>query len=63
MTLSDGQQAVINTLATPVQALISAPRIVAEIERGVNTFMEAVPVLIKALDEVGKIHPFIQGTV
>jgi len=31
------------------------------IEEGVNTFMETVPSLIKALDEVAKVHPFISG--
>ena len=62
MTLSDGQQAVVNTLAVPAKALANAPQIADAIEKGVNTFMEAVPVLMKALDEVAKIHPFISGT-
>ena len=61
MTLSDGQQAVINTLAVPAEALANTPQIADAIEKGVNTFMEAVPVLMKALDEVAKIHPFISG--
>lgn len=35
-------------------------RQVAEaIHKGVDTLMEAVPPLVKALDEVAKIHPFI----
>ncbi|CAK5278372.1 unnamed protein product [Mycena citricolor] len=29
------------------------------IEKGLNTFMEGMPVLMKALDEVAKLHPFI----
>ncbi|KAJ7701822.1 hypothetical protein B0H17DRAFT_1176328 [Mycena rosella] len=29
------------------------------IERGLNTFMEGMPVLMNALDEVAKLHPFI----
>lgn len=38
-------------------------RQVAEaIHKGVDAFMEAVPPLIKALDEVAKIHPFISRT-
>lgn len=32
------------------------------IEEGVNTFFEALPALIVALDAVEKIHPFISGT-
>jgi len=60
-TLSDGQQAVVTTLAAPAKALMDAPRIADDIEKGVNTFMETVPVLMKALDEVAKVHPFIAG--
>ena len=54
MTLSDGQQAVVNTLAVPAKALVDAPQIANAIEKGVNTFMEV-------LDEVAKVHPFISG--
>jgi hypothetical protein len=61
MALSDGQQAVVNTFAVPVKALADAPQIADVIEKGVNTFMEAVPVLMKVLDEVAKVHPFISG--
>ena len=61
VTLSDGQQAVVNTLAAPAKALMNAPRIADDIEKGVNTFMETVPVLMRALDEVAKVHPFIAG--
>ena len=63
VTLSDGQQAVANTLAVPAKALMNAPRIADEIEKGVNTFMETVPLLVKALDEVAKVHPFIAGMI
>ena len=61
MTLSDGQRAIANTLAAPAEALIDAPQIADAIEKGVNAFMEAAPVLMKALDEVAKVHPFISG--
>ena len=60
-TLSTGQQAVVDTLAVPAKALIDAPRIADTIEKGINAFTEAVPVLMKALDEVAKVHPFISG--
>lgn len=51
----------VDTLAVPAKALIDVPQIAETIQEGINTFMEAVPVLMKALDEVAKIHPFISG--
>lgn len=63
VTLSPGQQTVIDTLVVPVKALMDTPEIAENIQKGVNTFMEAVPVLIKALDEVAKVHPFISGAI
>ena len=51
----------VDTLIVPVKALIDTPHIAATITKGVDTFMEAVPSLMKALDEVAKIHPFISG--
>ena len=60
MSLSP-QEAVVDTLAAPVQALLDTPQIADAIQKGVNTFMEAVPSLMKALDEVAKVHPFISG--
>ena len=62
MTLSPGQQTVVDTLIVPVKALMDTPQIADNIQKGVNTFMEAVPTLMKALDEVAKVHPFINGT-
>jgi hypothetical protein len=41
--------------------LLDTPQIADAIQKGVNTFMETVPSLMKALDEVAKIHPFISG--
>ena len=61
VTLSAGEQAVVNTLAIPAQALVGTSQIADSIEKGVNVFMETVPVLMKALDEVAKVHPFISG--
>ena len=61
LALSNGEQGAVNTLAVPVQALANTAQISDAIEKGVNTFMEAVPALMKALDEVAKIHPFISG--
>jgi hypothetical protein len=56
-----GQQMIIATLAVPMKALGDAPQIAEAIQKGVNTFMEAVPVLMKALDAVAKVHPFISS--
>ena len=53
------QQTAVDTLA--VKASIDTPQIAETIQKGVNTFMEAVPTLVKALDEVTKIHPLISG--
>lgn len=50
-----------DTLSGPTKALLDTPQITDAIQKGVNTFMETVPSLIKALDEVAKIHPFISG--
>ena len=61
LTLSPGQEAVVDTLAAPVKALVDTPHVADAIQQGVNTFMEVVPSLMKALDEVAKIHPFISG--
>ena len=44
-----------------MKALLDTSQIADAIEKGANTFMEAVPSLMKALDEVAKIHPFISG--
>jgi hypothetical protein len=62
MTPSDVQQAVVNASAVPAKALVDAPQIADVVEKGINTFMEEVPVLMKILDEVAKVHPFISGT-
>ena len=51
----------VNTLVAPAKALMDTPQIAETIQTGVNTFMEVVPSLMKALDEVAKIHPFISG--
>lgn len=58
---SDEAQAMVKTLAAPVNELMSVPRIADEIEKSVNAFAETVPILMKALDEVAKVHPFIAG--
>ena len=61
VTLSEGHQVVLSTFAAPTMLLLDTPQIADGIEQGVNAFMETVPVLMKALDEVARIHPFIGG--
>ena len=51
----------VDTLAVPVKSLMDTPQIAENIQKGVNMFMETAPALIKALDEVAKVHPFISG--
>ncbi|KAJ7739936.1 hypothetical protein B0H16DRAFT_1568368 [Mycena metata] len=46
-------------IATGVVAGLTAVGGMEAIEHGLNTFMDGIPVLMKALDEVGKLHPFI----
>ena len=61
VTLPDGQQAVFDALAVPAKALMDTPQIAADIEKGVNTFMEAAPILMSALDRLADIHAFVAG--
>ena len=61
LTPSQGQLTVVGTLATPAKALLETPQIARTIHRGVNAFMEVAPSLMRALDEVAKVHPFIGG--
>ena len=51
------------TLTTPVTTPVDTPQIAEAIHERVDGFMEAVPPLTKALDEVAKIHPFISGGI
>ena len=57
MTLSPEQQTVVDTLVVPVKALMDT----SQIKKGVDTFMEVVPDLMKTLDAVANAHPFIKG--
>ncbi|KAJ7093996.1 hypothetical protein B0H15DRAFT_905027 [Mycena belliarum] len=46
-------------IMTAVKTGLDAVGGMEAIEKGINTFMEGMPVLINALDEVAKLHPFI----
>ena len=45
-------------MTNPLHILLQNAEI---IEEGVTKFLEAVPPLITALDEVAKVYPFIKG--
>ena len=60
LTLSPGLD-VVDALTVTAKALADTTQVADVIQKGVNTFMEAVPSLVRALDEVAKIHPFIGG--
>lgn len=45
-----------------MKSSMDTPQIAEAIQKGVNTFLETVPPLMKALDEVAKTHTFISGT-
>ena len=60
LTLSPGLN-VVDALTVTAKALADTTQVADVIQKGVNTFMEVVPSLVRALDEVAKIHPFIGG--
>ncbi|KAJ6481736.1 hypothetical protein C8R45DRAFT_1002875 [Mycena sanguinolenta] len=47
------------TIITTITTELTAVGGMEVIEKGLNTFMEGMPVLMNALDEVAKLHPFI----
>lgn len=51
-----------SALKEGVTAILDATGGMAAIEEGINHLMEGSQVLMNALDEVGKLHPFIGGT-
>ncbi|KAJ7757035.1 hypothetical protein B0H16DRAFT_1721499 [Mycena metata] len=48
-----------NTIMTNIKTGLQAVGGLEAIENGINSFMEGMPVLMNALDEVAKLHPFI----
>ena len=56
-----GTTTVADTLVVPAKASMDTPRVAEAIEKGVDEFMEALPILMKTLDDVAKVHPFISG--
>ena len=50
-----------STVLAPVKVLVETTGIAEAIEKGINGFLEGMPILMKALDEVGNIHPFVKG--
>lgn len=50
-----------STMVTGVTTILNASGSMQAIEQGVNHFLEGSEVLMKVLDEVQKLHPFIGG--
>ena len=48
-------------MAQPIVSVIQASGAVDVIKKGLNSFMEDIPWLMKSLDEVAKLHPFVGG--
>ncbi|KAJ7757039.1 hypothetical protein B0H16DRAFT_1885755 [Mycena metata] len=48
-----------NTIVTNVKTVLDTAGVLEAVENGINSFMEGMPVLMSALDEVAKLHPFI----
>ena len=57
-----GQVGEMQKIAAPIIPVIQASGAVDAIQKGMSGFMEGFPSLMKALDEVAKIHPFVAGT-
>jgi hypothetical protein len=45
----------------PVALLQQSGPVGDAIQNGINTFLDGMPVLMKALDEISKLHPFVGG--
>ncbi|GBE88944.1 hypothetical protein SCP_1403520 [Sparassis crispa] len=66
VTTIQGQETLATTLYAPIKsavALEAVSGIKKSIEDGINSFLDGMPVLMKALDEVAEIHPFVQVAV
>lgn len=46
---------------TAIKTAVKSTVTVKSIEQGVNRYLEGSQTFLKALDEIGKIHPFVQG--
>ncbi|KAJ6618743.1 hypothetical protein B0H10DRAFT_1794829 [Mycena sp. CBHHK59/15] len=56
---AQNKQGIATTVMTGITIGLDAVGGMDAIEQGLNTFMEGMPVLMNALDEVAKLHPFI----
>lgn len=57
------QESLITTLTAPAKAIMAESGATTAIKNAVGGFAETLPVLMKALDDIGKIHPVIQGSI
>ena len=49
------------SVVQPIVTALAPSEPVQALERGINSLMEGIPYLMKSLDEISKIHPFISG--
>ncbi|GBE88956.1 hypothetical protein SCP_1403640 [Sparassis crispa] len=66
VTTIQDQETLVTTLYAqiePAVALEAVSGVKKSIEDGINLFLDGMPVLMKALDEVAEIHPFVQAAV
>ena len=49
------------TVVQPVKVLLDNTGAMKAIEKGINSFMEDIPWLMKGLDEIARIHPVVTG--
>ena len=49
------------TVVQPVKVILDNTGAMKAIEKGINSFMEDIPWLMKGLDEIARIHPVVTG--
>jgi hypothetical protein len=57
--VAQAKQGTANVIIDGITTGLEAVGGMEAIEQGLNTFMEGMPVLMNALDEVAKLHPYV----
>lgn len=58
---AQANQGYVSTAIDGVKTILEVTGGIEGIEQGINKFMEGSTVLMNALDEVAKLHPFVGG--
>ena len=56
-------QGVVAKYIAPIKNILDASGATQAIQSGLTSFMEDIPWLMKALDEVARIHPVVTGAL